>query len=552
MKNTHLLTLLSLLTITPFLHARDISPNFKDQISRKLEVMKSLQASGENQDIGRIQKEIQDLQAQEKVFLASRDKEIEQKLKLEKRVSNLENEMKRFINKKSSFFSSSITEEDQAILKADQEILKSLKNKINSKDVYIRGFNSLLGEDQEAGVDLMKKAQAAEAYKDKQDEIQRKTEKLQKLKDYKTDLKDKLSQELKRIKDLKREPSESELFYIGDLQDKVKLTDSRINHYAQEIIRLKGSRVEVSPESREVQLLQEMMDFICLSEPDPLKEVASLERRDPVCKPPFYEVSNEDLVPSKKAMEAFVKLQRDLTLNRLAWAYLKNLQKLGSPGSDKKVESIQKVINDLLLQKDLSSKDDPEFKKASAAFHGSQLSRKTLADVFPYLANIFVEQNLYDEKTQPYKLGDADIKMTALLAESEKSDLLLKNKSKPESVMNLLKMIDSSYRLGIKGEDALSTPAQVSKNISLLEEEMKKLQTKINKIVVMISCRDEKGNAPNEKEIELCSMNEKGELEAINSKIQSIFEKMMEDSSLKGSAIEKLRYGEFWLKVKSP
>jgi hypothetical protein len=251
-------------------------------------------------------------------------------------------------------------------------------------------------------------------------------------------------------------------------------------------------------------------------------------------------------------MEAFVKIQRELTLNRLAWAYLKNLQKLGSPGSDKKVESIQKVINDLLIQKDQSSKVDSEFKKASAAFHGSQLSRKTLADVFPYLANIFVEQNLYDDKTQPYKLGDADIKMTALLAESEKSDLLLKNKSKPESVMNLLKMIDSSYRLGIKGEDALSTPGQVSKNISLLEEEMKKLQTKINKIVVMISCRDEKGNAPNEKEIELCSMNEKGELEAINSKIQSIFEKMMEDSSLKGSAIEKLRYGEFWLKVKSP
>jgi hypothetical protein len=552
MKKTHLLTLLSLLTITPVLHARDISPNFKDQISRKLEVIKSLQASGASQDIGRVQKEIQDLQAQEKELLSSRDKEIEQKLKLEKRVSNLENEMKRFINKKSSFFSSSITEEDQAVLKADQEILKSLKNKINSKDVYIRGYNSLLGEDQEAGIELMKKAQAAEAYKDKQDEIQRKTEKLQKLKEYKTDLKDKLSQEIKSIKDLKREPSESELFYIGDLQDKVKLTDSRINHYAKEIIRLKGSRVEVSPESREVQLLQEMMDIICLSEPDPLKEVASLERIDPVCKAPFYEVSNEDLAPSKKAMEAFVKLQRDLTLNRLAWAYLKNLQKLGSPGSEKKVESIQKVINDLLLQKDQSSKVDPEFKKASAAFHGSQLSRKTLADVFPYLANIFVEQNLYDDKTQPYKLGDADVKMTALLAESEKSDLLLKNKSKPESVMNLLKMIDSSYRLGIKGEDALSTPGQVSKNISLLEEEMKKLQTKINKIVVMISCRDEKGNAPNEKEIELCSMNEKGELEAINSKIQSIFEKMMEDSSLKGSAIEKLRYGEFWLKVKSP
>jgi hypothetical protein len=552
MKKTHFLTLLSLLTMTPFLFARDISPNFKDQISKKLESIKSHQSSGENQDIERLQKEIQDLQAQEKEILASRDKEIEQKLKLEKRVSNLENEMKRFLNKKSGFFSSSITEEDQVILKEDQEILKSLKNKIKSKDVYIRGYNSLLGEDQDAGVDLMKKAQAAEAYKDKQDEIQKKSDKLQKLKDYKSDLKDKLSQELKRIKDLKREPSESELFYIGDLQDKVKLTDSRINHYAKEIIRLKGSRVEVSPESREVQLLQEMMDIICLSAPDHLKKVASFERRDPVCKPPFYEVSNEDLAPSKKSMDAFIKLQRDLTLNRLAWAYLKNLEKQNAPAAGQKVESIQKVINDLLLQKDQSAKNDPEFKKASDAFHGAQLSRKTLADVFPYLVNIFMEQNLYDDKNQPFKLGDADIKMTALLAESEKSDLLLKNKKKPESVMSLLKMIDSSYRLGIKGEDSLSTPGQVAKNITLLEEEMKNLQAKMNRLVVMISCRDDSGKGPSEKEAQLCSMNEKGELEAINEKVQSIFEKMMEDSLQKGSAIEKLRYGEFWLKVKSP
>ena len=133
MKKTHFLTLLSLLTTTPFLYARDISPNFKGQISRKIEVMKFLQASGENQDIGRIQKEIQDLQAQEKEILASRDKEIEQKLNLEKRVSNLENEMKKFINKKSSLFSSSITEEDQAILKADQEILMSLKNNLDKQ-----------------------------------------------------------------------------------------------------------------------------------------------------------------------------------------------------------------------------------------------------------------------------------------------------------------------------------------------------------------------------------------------------------------------------------
>ncbi len=542
---------MSLLLTSPFLFGRDISPNFKDQITRRIESIKSAQASSEQELIERHQREIQELQAQEKQILSSRDREIEQKLKLEKRVQNLENEMKKFINKKSSFFSNSISQEDQAILKADQEILKNLKNKLKEKDSSIGLYNSLLGEDSAAGVELMKKAQYAQAYKDKQDEIERKTAKLQKFKDYKLNLKESLSEELKKIKSLNREPSENELFYLGDLQDKIKLTESRIDHYAKEIIRLKGARFDITPETREVQILQEMMDFICLSAPDQLKDVASFERRDPVCKAPLYEVSNKDLAPSKKAMDEFVELQRDLTLNRLAWAYLKNLQKNRSPDSDKKVESIQVVIKGLLLEQEKASQNDPDFKKASAAFQGAQLSRKSLADVFPYLVNIFMEQNSYDEKSAPYILGDSDVKMTALLAESEKSELLLKNKGKPESVMNLLKMIDSSYRLGIKNQDALTSPEQVVKNITLLEGELKKLQAKMNKLVVMISCTNEKGQTPSEKEAELCTMNEKGELEAINSKILSIFEKIMSESSSKGSAIERLRYGEFWLKVKS-
>jgi hypothetical protein len=246
-------------------------------------------------------------------------------------------------------------------------------------------------------------------------------------------------------------------------------------------------------------------------------------------------------VPKEKASE-FLKLQGDLTLHRLAWAYLK-AQKSDQGQS---LENVERTILTLLDEKYTSR--DPEFIKARDAFESQPLSRAALADIAPYLKDVLSHE--FGKEAEPFVLNASDLKLLHALGKFEKKsatdgkyDSRMLARKSPEGMLNFATLINASYKTQTTPtEDALG----VEVKLSGIEKTISGMQKRINDFVKNIQVPDQCLDQT------LCQPMDMAELFNQNENIQHIFWSSLEDKLLSDNLlIDNLTYGELWLKVGS-
>ena len=249
------------------------------------------------------------------------------------------------------------------------------------------------------------------------------------------------------------------------------------------------------------------------------------------------EVLFSEKVSSSEAGE-FLKIQGNITLNRLAWAYLK-AQK---DDQGEKLDNIERSILNLLDEKYTST--DQKFIEARNAFESQPLSRATLADIAPYLKDVLSAE--YGASDKPFILNASDLKLLHVIAKYERKSAvngkydsrMLANKS-PYGMLNFLKLINSSYKVNLnKDEEALNVEMNLSGLENTIQQMEKKIVNFLKKLELPSQCKEE----------ELCSSTDLGQIFQDNQTIQDIFWKSMEDKLISDDIIlDNLTYGEIWL-----
>ena len=236
----------------------------------------------------------------------------------------------------------------------------------------------------------------------------------------------------------------------------------------------------------------------------------------------------------------FLKIQSDLTIHRLAWAYLKAQKE----DQSSKLENIERTILTLLDDKYTSS--DADFIKAREAFESQPLSRAALADISPYLKEVLSQE--YGQEAKPFLLNASDLKLLHTIAKFEKQNAvngkfdsrMLARKS-PQGMLNFAKIINASYKVSTTTEeDALGVELKLQgleKTIGILQ---KRINDFLKDIKIPSQCLDEK----------ICSEEMMDELFKNDEIVQKIFwdslsDKLESDDLL----LNNLTYGEIWLKV---
>ncbi|MBL7666272.1 MAG: hypothetical protein JNM93_14140 [Bacteriovoracaceae bacterium] len=254
------------------------------------------------------------------------------------------------------------------------------------------------------------------------------------------------------------------------------------------------------------------------------------------CKDSLQAYFSKDIPP--ETLDKFLKLQSELTLNKMAWAHL-NLMKEG--GAEKRV-GIEINILKLLKEKYSSSQDDT-FKKAVDEFETAPLSREALANVAPYLKD-FLPAQTGDEL---FNLNSSDVKILHLLSAKEKSSHFSSDRSKNSSVLHMSKIINSSYNTIQLDPKNIG---QVEKNQKVIEQEIEKNLTALDKIISQLpkelGCNDEVMDI-------VCSDSEMSgaaradfllEMEDV---VNGIYEGILKSEQ---DIYNKLKFGDAWLKVK--
>jgi hypothetical protein len=241
----------------------------------------------------------------------------------------------------------------------------------------------------------------------------------------------------------------------------------------------------------------------------------------------------------KKAASEFLALQGDLTLHRLAWAYLK----AQAADQSDKAESVERTIIELLNSK--YTQADPEFIKARTAFENQPLSRTTLAEVAPFLRDVLSHE--FPEDKNLFKLNQSDIKMLSLLARHER--LSARNgkfddrmfQTGTNSILNFTKLINSSYKLS---HDPTEANLQVSAKLAGLEKYLEETQRKMRSLVEGLTL-------PQECLAEPCLLEEDfANLIQQHSEVEKIFwESLAPFIESDDIILEKLSYGDLWLKI---
>lgn len=246
---------------------------------------------------------------------------------------------------------------------------------------------------------------------------------------------------------------------------------------------------------------------------------------------------------NQKEAGEFLKLQGDLTLHRLAWAYLK-AQK---DDQSQKLENVERTILTLLDEKYTSTR--PEFIRAREAFESQPLSRTTLAEVGPYLKDILFRD--YPNEDQAFLLNASDLKMLHALSKFEsvsgkngKFDSRMLARKSPQGMLNFMKLINSSYKTSTTAEEQA---LDVEMRLNGLEKTLGRLQNRLNAFIQNLStpveCTDQ----------DSCELIDMDEYFNQSDEIQKIFwdslaDKLESDDLL----LDNLTYGEIWLKTTSP
>ena len=238
----------------------------------------------------------------------------------------------------------------------------------------------------------------------------------------------------------------------------------------------------------------------------------------------------------------FLSLQGELTLHRLAWAYLK----AQSIDNNDKAESVERTITELLNEKYTNT--DPAFIKAREAFEAQPLARSTLADIAPYLQDFLAQS--FEEKDKNYILNESDLKLLAAVAKLEresssnnKYDHRMMKSNSPQGMLNFIKLINSSYKTSLnQSESELNVEVKLRGLENVLASLQKRMGQLLDKLSVPRECVPE----------ELCEtpppmaalFEQNGEIQKIF--WESLSNKLESDDVL----LDKLSYGDMWLKVK--
>ncbi len=250
----------------------------------------------------------------------------------------------------------------------------------------------------------------------------------------------------------------------------------------------------------------------------------------------------ESKIKKDQAAE-FLRIQGDLTLHRLAWAYLK-AQK-NDDGT--KLENVERTILTLLDEKYTST--DPAFIKARDAFESQPLSRTTLAEIAPYLKDVLAKD--FKEEDKPYVINASDLKLLHSVAKFEKRNAIngvyktsMLDSHSPEGMLNFTKLINASYKVTPSStEEALNVEMRLKGLETTLSSMQSKLNQFFNDIELPSQCSD----------IKICDQDDFAEIFNQSENIQNIFWASLEDKLLSDDLIlDELTYGELWLKTGPP
>jgi hypothetical protein len=178
-------------------------------------------------------------------------------------------------------------------------------------------------------------------------------------------------------------------------------------------------------------------------------------------------------------LSRFLRLQAKLTTHRLAWLHLKRLQSKSVTVVKSKLED---TIRELLTEKEKQSEGTPEFEKLSQKLYSFPHTRSTLASVIQPIAEISRNLSFTDEEL-PFRLDLEDIHLVQLLGTVEEksgnfSGAFTRKPSSAFSVLNLMKIIDSSYRRTDLGSVA-DQLKRVEEVLSQGVEEMKRFEEEV-------------------------------------------------------------------------
>lgn len=175
-------------------------------------------------------------------------------------------------------------------------------------------------------------------------------------------------------------------------------------------------------------------------------------------------------------MQKILQLQGKLTMHRLAWASTKVNKE------NAETFKLEGKIEEILNKMEQSS--DPEFNKAKESFLKNKLSRNALFNILPFVKDILNSQNEItdQEERRKFIIQSSDIKLLGILAEKEEmkngyfNHLLLEDKSRKESILNLTKIINSSMRNKKRSAELKNSfLSQIKRTSILLENEILKL-----------------------------------------------------------------------------
>jgi hypothetical protein len=257
------------------------------------------------------------------------------------------------------------------------------------------------------------------------------------------------------------------------------------------------------------------------------------------CLESIKEIVKDNPVHKEKFKE-FLKLQAGLTMHKMAYSlFRKDISKTGF--------FIEKEIFNILQTMEEKRDSDPEFEKVYQMYNHpkNKLSRHALAEVLPYIQNILNDQI---HESDPFKrqhliLGQADIKMLAILTEKEKkynngsyAQILSANRESDNSVLNFVKMINSSIRNTNDSVDNIRST--MLRRIGVLNYQIKELFEDLPigpecEALILTCKKDQTGN---EKPV----MNQ----EFLGVMLKAVNELDVEDK------YKYLRYGDVWLYTK--
>ncbi len=253
------------------------------------------------------------------------------------------------------------------------------------------------------------------------------------------------------------------------------------------------------------------------------------------------------------AIQRFLRIQADLTTQRLGWAFLKSIAD-GSPNLTKAEDSILDLLNkkygpqidrnkDQFVGPGKLFNDEKElaaFNQARNKFEEAPLSRRALANVGPHLSRILKHQLGADQTSTPFLLSDADVKMLDLLATANGNQ---DNRQYGSRVVNLMKLVDSAVRdkdLGIES---------VARALKKLEKQIKSLTNDYEKLAMSHAKEITACQSEDSRKALACSAQAAPSVDRLLLDCQDAIGAMYEGIKLRSDQKTALEFGNIWSRI---